>query len=221
MRFPIHSSRPIPRPTSSGRIPILTTPTFATTVYRASRSGGDPINLGAVPTLPQGMALGQNAVVLGGIGNAWAVPLDGSPTQQLTGGGEFFAGVDGLGAYYTQIGADPNNPQLLLSPIGGGPVQVFWPSMPAGAGPSNVWSDGQGGWVVAGGQKLDDGFFHLAVWLIDAGGNGRLAACDPSADDSAGAFFPTIAPAIAPDAVYLVSGYLRDDAYWELDKILR
>jgi hypothetical protein len=194
---------------------------LTTTVFRSSRSGGAPMMLGAVTNLVQGMALAQDSVVLAGEAGGWAVPLDGSPVRTLAAGSPYFAGVDGQGIYFTQVTSNPDQAYLSLSPADGGTAQLFWPAVPADAAPTQVWSDGQGGWVVTGVQVFDDHHPHLAVWLVDAGGNGHLAACDASADDSADAFFANLAPAVGPDAVYLVTEYLSGDDSWEIDQIDR
>lgn len=194
---------------------------LTTTVFRGPRSGGAPVMLGAVSGVVQGMALASDSVVLAGQAGGWAVPLDASPVRTLAAGSPYFAGADGQGLYFTQTTSNPDQAYLSLSPSDGGTAQIFWPSVPPDAAPLNVWSDGQGGWVVAGAQVFDDSHPHLAVWLVDAGGNGRLAACDASADDSADAFFATLAPAIAPDAIYLITEYLNGNDSWEIDKIGR
>jgi hypothetical protein len=191
-----------------------------THVLRGPRSGGPPEQLGALP-LVVGMAVGQDAIVLGGIRSAWAIPLDGGPLRALVGANQSFMGVDALGVYYLETTGDPDQARMTRSPPDGGPAQPFWPDIPRGATPINLWSDGQGGWIAVGGQIFDDGQTHLAVWLIDASGSGRLAACEASADDSAKGFFPTTAPAVTPNAIYLTTQYTSDRLYWEIEKISR
>ncbi len=193
---------------------------FSTTVRRGARGGGPPIDLGTLPNIFQGMALGADALILGGPGTAVAVPLDGGPARPLADVRTFFAGVDASGVYWSVVSAsNPDDAQILRSPADGSPGQVFWPSIPPWTAPLGVWPDGQGGWVVTASQVLDDRLFHLTVWSIDAGGNGQLLACDP---DVAGHAFPaTFGPAIAPDAVYLVTGYLGDGGLWEIDRVAR
>jgi hypothetical protein len=205
------------------------------TVWRASKTGGTPTMLATVPaTTPMGtddlgfsaIATSSDTVVLGSIlGLADAVPLAGGAPRPLAlpmlvaQGAGSLTGVDGTGAYWHQLRAGvPSSDDawdILLSPVDGSAAMAFWQGLPDHTSPERILPDGAGGWIVVADQMFDDQQFHTTVWTLAADRRtAKRLACSPdlSVQDSV-----TVAPAVAPDAVYLVA--MGDS--WQLVRVPR
>jgi hypothetical protein len=203
---------------SEGSTTMLDGPT---TVWRAPRAGGAPVQVGTASAIyPTGdvlvfssLAVAPDAVLLAAhLGIAAAVPLDGSAVRSLataealTKAEGSFAGIDATGVYWsvprTGSRAEDDEWKLALSPADGGPVRDFWKGLPSHSGVTDIWPRDGGGWVVAASQLFDDRRFHVTVWEIEANGDSRRLACSPNTAD--GRPYIEVEPAIAPDAIYLV-----------------
>ena len=194
-----------------------------TTVWRAARSGGAPVQIGSATARVgtagdlvsfEDMALSGDAVLLATIlGIADAVPLDGSPVRALatvdalTKGTGWLAGIDGSGVYWSlpRAGAPAANDEWVVSlaPADGSPVRTFWEGLPPHSAASKIWPSGDGGWVIATNQLFDDHQLHVTIWRLDADGTGRRLACSPLG----GSENPRIdvGPAVLPDAIYFIA----------------
>jgi len=193
-----------------------------TTVWRAPRAGGPPVEIARFTELKasgdtalffKGVALAPEGLVLGdewGVGKV--VPLEGGTPRTLAVPEVDnvivdirFLGVDARGVYWTVPKApkvDFAARKVVVSPVDGGAVQPVWSELPPFAGVIQAWPDGDGGLVLVGSQ-LFSGEEHqrTTVWSIDQGGNARRLACatpalSPYVDDNP--------PAIAPDAFYFL-----------------
>lgn len=191
-----------------------------TTVWRASRSGGTPVQIGSVipidPVATQNVlpvmdiALDNDAVLLGAsMGVAYAVPFDGSGARQLATidpvSAANLAGLDPAGVYWSlpRAGASREGHEwsVDLAPADGSPVRTFWQGLPDDAGVAGMWPIGDGGWALAINQLFDDSKTHLGIWLLAADGKSRRLACSPPGTPYD---LPAIEarPAVAPDAIY-------------------
>lgn len=204
-----------------------------TTVWRASRSGGTPIQIGTVSarttTSPElafsKMAISGDSVILSSIlGISDAVPFDGSPSRVLAapdapkGALVEAAGVDGTGAYWSVLEPGPASENdawpVMLAPADGSPIRTFWQGLPGHSMVDQVWPDGTGGWVLAASQLFDDQQYHSTIWLLAADGTSRRLACSP------GRFIDgsiEVRPAVALDAVFAI---VRGDT-WQIVRIPR
>jgi hypothetical protein len=70
-----------------------------------------------------------------------------------------------------------------------------------------MWPNGEGGWILAVDGVFDDGQSHTAVSLLAADGTSRTLGCSPTGSDLPYIHF---APAIAPDAIYVIASGLTD-----------
>jgi hypothetical protein len=209
-----------------------------TTVWRMSRPGGSPVEIGSATAVVPGtadviafeqIALAPDGVLLATVfGFADLVPYAGGPARPLaapvvsdTFGVVDLAGADQTGAYWSirrpGSPADADEWDLVLSPADGGPVQTFWAQGPPHSGISHIWPDGQGGWVMTGSQLFDDLAFHATVWLLDAGRTATRLGCSPGSDDRS---WIESQVAVAPDAVYAVTKDLLAPT-WQIDRIAR
>jgi hypothetical protein len=205
------------------------------TVWRAPKTGGAPTMLAVVPAVPpmgtedlgfSAIAVSSDSVVLGSVlGVADAVPLAGGapralavPTAIAQGAGSL-GGVDGSGVYWQQLRAGvPSSDDawdILLSPADGSPAMEFWQGLADHTAPDRILSDGAGGWIVIADQMFDDQQFHTTVWSLAADRHtAKRLACSPDLSVRASI---TVAPAVAPDAVYLAS--MGDS--WQLIRVAR
>ena len=195
-----------------------------TTVWRASRSDGIPVQIGAVtpidpvdtPPLPlafRAMGLTGDAVLLGSDqGVSDAVPFDGGPARLLATTAELsrplngvLAGIDLAGVYWTvrRAGVAPEDGEssLILAPADGGPMQTFWEGTPPHAAVVGIWPTGDGGWVLAIRQQFDDQMYHVVISMLEADGTSQRLACSPAGPD----LFVQSRPVVAADAVYIVA----------------
>jgi len=207
------------------------------TVWRMSRSGGAPVQLGSAaaaapldgfPLAFEAIALGSDGVVMAAeFGLADVIPYDGGPTRPLAvpSASKFadinLAGVDPAGAYWLiprpGSSADADEWDLVLAPADGGPVQKFWSKGPPHSGIDHIWPDGGGGWVMVGSQMFDDHLFHTTIWLLDAEKTATRIGCSAGYTNEAWIETPV---AVAPDGVYAVSKNLSAPT-WEIDRIAR
>jgi hypothetical protein len=194
-------------------------------VWRAPRSGGSPVQIGAVDGFLRGMGVAGDAalVALDG-GSTYAAPLDGSGGRMLATNPDLatskavFVGVDQLGAFWSipRPGAAATDvlSSVVLVPADGGPVRSFWNGSPTRATVDGITSDGSGGWIAVVDQLFTEGFAS-SLWAIDGHGNGRRLACSPL-----GVSVPGGAVAIAPDAVFMVALPAAGDSM-EIDRVPR
>ena len=175
-----------------------------TVVKRVARAGGDPVMLGDLDQeFYEGMALSPSAAIVAtDLGHASMVPLDGSGARPLATGGHWFTAVTADGVYWmSETGTQ--TAKMIFAPADGGPARPFWPDLPYGVGPSRMWADGAGGWIVYATQFFSDQQYHGSIWLLDAQGQARLAACDPVGGDNAAIVVSQ--PAISDDAIFLAA----------------
>jgi hypothetical protein len=196
-----------------------------TSVWHAPRSAPVPAQIGIIHGLVVGMGVAGGAALVAVDGGAtYSFSLDGSgaralaTTPELTAGPATFIGMDGDGVFWTipRPGAAPTDAlyTVLFVPADGGPVRTFWNSSPSHAVIEWISPDGQGGWIAIVDQLFTEGFAS-SIYAIDARANARRLACSPL-----GRFVPPYAPAIAPDALFLVT--LQDGAQYEqIDRIPR
>lgn len=108
------------------------------------------------------------------------------------------------------------------SPADGSDAREIAAISPFYGAPFHVWADGQGGWVMQGETRFDDQVSHTTVWLADATGKVKLAACA-----AAGGLSPEILqirqpPAVTPDSVYLAAeSFGGSSMTWQLLRIPR
>ncbi len=197
-------------------------PDGATTVWRASRAGGTPVQIGLLTALDPGfpsetlpfmaIALSADAVLMAAdLGVSYAVPFDGSAPRllatadPLTKAKGNLAGLDPAGVYWTvpRAGASAEDDEwsVALAPTDGSPMRTFWQGTPAHSGVMGMWPTGDGAWILGAIQLFDDQRFHLVVWMLAPDGTSQRLACSPAED------FPVIQvkPAVTPDAVYVVA----------------
>jgi hypothetical protein len=174
-----------------------------TVVKRVARAGGEPATIGDLDqSIYQGMALSPTAAIVAtNLGYASMVPLDGSGARSLATGGHLFVAVTADGAYWSDTGTQTAN--MTFAPADGGPVRPFWPDLPYGVAPWRMWPDGAGGWIVYATQLFSDQRYHGSIWLLDAQGEARLAACDAVGGDNSGIVGSQ--PAVSDDAIYVAA----------------
>jgi hypothetical protein len=203
------------------------------TLWRAPKTGGTPVMLASVPAVPpmgthdlgfSAIAVNSDTVVLGSVfGIADAVPLAGGAPRALAvsmvtaQGAGSLSGVDGSGAYWQQLRAGaPSSDDawdILLSPVDGSAAKEFWQGLPNHTSPERILPDGSGGWIVVAAQMFDDQQFHTTVWALAADRRtAKRLACSPDLNASV-----RVAPAVAPDAVYLAA--MGDS--WQLVRVAR
>jgi hypothetical protein len=81
-------------------------------------------------------------------------------------------------------------------------ARPFWSSKPPFMRPGSrsAWSDGAGGWIVAGSETFADRSAHTALWAVDgAGTTGTRLGCNPDAG-----FVSVWSTVSTPEAVYAV-----------------
>ena len=127
------------------------------------------------------------------------ISLDGSQSRNLARAGLRFEGVDRQGVYGLDF-TSATQGVLHQAPVDGGPNRAFWANMPANYGPERLWSDGNGGYLVAGIELFDDGLYHESLFFINAEGNATRTACDPSRESSD---WIDARPAFTDDAAYV------------------
>jgi len=198
-------------------------------VWRAARTGGNPVKLGFVPdnvVLPGvgGMALASDAVLFAGdLGFSAVVPFDGGAVRALAPGGDYYCGVDSSGAYWASVVGDPTEERftIVFSPADGGARRTFWAYPPRHTLPFRIWQTGDGSWLVIALQRFSDGLTHTSFWELDAAGNARLLACDPGG----GNLSPYIdtRPAFTPEAAFFMASYVEATGTlaWEIARIAR
>lgn len=195
-----------------------------TTVWRASRSDGIPVQIGSVtpvdsvdtPPLPlafKAMGLTGDAVLLASdMGVSDAIPFDGGPARLLATTeilsrplNGVLAGIDSAGVYWTVpragVAPEDNEWSLILAPADGGPMRTFWEGTPAHAAVVGIWPSGDGGWVLAIRQQFDDQMYHVVISMLAADGTSQPLACSPAGAD----LFVPSRPVVAADAVYVVA----------------
>jgi hypothetical protein len=199
-----------------------------TDLYRQSRAGGPPAQLAVIPgqiflDVNGGIAVTSDAVLLAtDEGVAVAVPLDGSgAVSNLANGGLHYAGIDTTGAYsWSPVGIGENS-ILTFVPADGSPARPFWPRIPPHVAPWRVTATGDGTWMVSALARFSDGLTHLAFWIVDGAGNGRLTACDPGGGSLSP--LPSAGPVFAADAAYIAAEYVEGTGQltWEITRVAR
>ena len=204
------------------------------TVWRAPKTGGTPTMLASLPvpsltntTIDLGfsaIAVGSDTVDLASLfGIADAVPLAGGAPRALLApmataqGAGSLSGVDASGAYWQQLRAGaPSSDDawdIFLSPVDGSAATEFWQGLPDHTSPERILPDGDGGWIVVADQMFDDQQFHTTVWALAADRRtAKRLGCSPGLNTEV-----RVAPAVAPDAVYLAS---TSDS-WQLVRVAR
>jgi hypothetical protein len=66
-----------------------------------------------------------------------------------------------------------------------------------------MWPDGAGGWIVNATQLFSDQRYHGSIWLLDAQGEARLAACDPVGGENSAVVDSQ--PAVSDAAIYVAA----------------
>jgi hypothetical protein len=194
-------------------------------IWSVPRTGGDPRTVATfdTPNFFERMELAGDAVVVADSGaHGRLVPLDGSPTTPLASPGNWLAGVEADGIYGYDVSGQPPNEQahMRFAPKDGSAAVPFWTEMPPNVAPDHIWADGDGGWLVSAFERFDDDKVYRSVFLIDAQGQARRAACnaDPASLSNA-----TARPAFTPDAAYVIYLEVADvnHATWRFVKIPR
>ncbi len=126
-------------------------------------------------------------------------------------------GLDSQGAYWSIPALGNQSGSVVLSPADGGAAQALWSTQPFASDVSQVRPDGAGGWIVIGNQIFDDQVDHMTVRSLNAQGASTLLGCSPGSLNES---FVEQPPAVAPDAVYLVSMNLSAKTT-EIDRIAR
>jgi hypothetical protein len=194
-------------------------------IWSVPRAGGDARMVATfeTPAFFERMEVAGDSVVMADMGaHGRVVPLDGSETRPLASPGAWLAGVEPDGVYGFDVAGQPPNEDVHMrfAPMDGSAARPFWTDIPPNVGPDHIWADGDGGWLVSAIEKFDDGIFHRSVFLIDAQGHARRAACN---SDPASVSYATARPAFAPDAAYVIYEELADveHATWRIVKVSR
>jgi len=187
------------------------------------------MSLATFPGAPVGFAgmglSGKSLLVAQASGASQAIPINGGTPGTLAAvttamGAAWFLGADAPGVLWMSAGLPTARGDATLAiaaaPADGTSLQAFWPDFPGQAGLTAIWSDGAGGWIAAGAQTFDDLALHTTIWLLDARGTARLAACDPDATSSI--FSPGDAPALTSDAIFFIN---KDATGWQVVRVPR
>jgi hypothetical protein len=195
------------------------------TVWRASLLDGAPEQIATLmrppgasydPILPQPiaqqMALGEDSLLVWGDLVFEIVPFVPGPVRVLVPNDAILAhgdliGLDAGGAYWSEPFGDLSKGtdqwSVVQEPADGSALRTLLPSTAHHSTVDRMWSNGEGGWILAGGGVFDDDQSHTAVSLLAADGTTRMLGCSPASGLNPLAIH--FAPAIAPDAVYVIA----------------
>lgn len=188
------------------------------TVWRMPRDGGRSEQLATLPEsfgYPSALiALPDRVMIAGNDGDSYLVPKDGGEVEELS----VSAQRDGV-MWSRFMGTAPSGMIWAVAPRGGSPgdirydlvlaradgkLEEIWPDMPPDFEPDHVWSDGSGGWLIAGQETFSDDEPHTSIWSVDSDERSRRLACDPRFGRATGY---AIAAAISGDAAHFVVEY--------------
>jgi len=191
-------------------------------LWRVPRQGGEASRLGVFEGLDFSTPVARSSDAMIAAGSirlfdrasdvprvgARLIPLDGSAPRdftELARAGETVLAIDRAGVYWSEtMGSYDANwkgeTRVTRTPVDGASREPFWTDKPGLVRPHALWSDGDG-WIASAEEPFDDGVRHQEIWRIEPNGAGHLLACDPGA----GASPIHVQPALANDAVYVVT----------------
>jgi len=176
----------------------------------------DAQTLGDVPLQAvTGLAAAPGGLVVGGVSptwdlfwDAWFVPSDGGPARRLA-PVDNLVGVDAGGAIWTTIVSEDESGEVAyevrLSPADGSPARLLSSDLPASFSADRAVPDGDGGRLLIGTERREDGVRAASVFSVGVAGAARRVARDPGPDSAL-----ILGAALAPDALYLDLQYTPD-----------
>lgn len=156
-------------------------------VWSAPLDGTNPESLFAViePAGVQRFDIVNNSLVIASydpnsLRTGAVYPLDGSAPHDLASAATWnFIGLDSQALYATQW-ANETQQAMIAIPLDGGAPRNIWRNLPALVYPQNIWSDGNGRWLVSADEQFDDGLTHKALYFLAGDGTGSRTACNAS-----------------------------------------
>jgi hypothetical protein len=172
------------------------------------------------------LAMSPRGLVVGGVSSAddlfwdaWLVPDGGGPVRRLAPIGNNLIGADASGVLWTAIvGEDESGNaayEVRLSPADGGPSVSLASDLPATFAAERALADDDGGHLLVGVERLEDGSRHASVFAVTTDGTVWRVAADPGSDS------PFVLNAVrAPGALYVEILY-GDDTVPTIVKVPR
>ena len=162
-----------------------------------------------------GLAVTPRGLIVGGVSpaedlfwDAWFVPADGGPAQRLA-PVDNLAGVDAGGAIWTTVVSEDESGEaayeVRLSPADGSPARPLAPGLPPTFCADRVVPDGEGGRLLIGTERREDGVRAASVFAVGVAGAARRVARDPGPDSAL-----VVGAALGPGALILDLLYAAD-----------
>jgi hypothetical protein len=164
-------------------------------VWRALRSTGERQQLAIMPILNADSGIGSSitltqdsVMVLDNFpahGTLYVVPKSGGEPRVLPppSNGELLAtSSDGVALWLESLSGGAAY-KMWRSTIDGAAPTPFWTDKPLALYLTKAWSDGNGGWHLAGWENTNAKKFsdseHTTIWSLDSSGHGVRLACNP------------------------------------------
>jgi len=183
-------------------------------VWRALRSTGERQQLAIMPILNadsgilSSITLTQDSVMVfdsSSGGTLYVVPKSGGEPRVLPApsyGGPLATSSDGVVLWLESLSGGTAY-RIWRSTTDGAAPTPFWTDKPPALYLTKAWSDGNGGWHLAGWEyanaKMDSDSDHTTIWSLDSSGHGTRLACNPFPGNAY-----NFATARSPTALFLI-----------------